>query len=873
MQPMPNKKWTTQDLREAFTRYFVARNHTAVPGCSLIPPGDDTLLFTNAGMVPFKDVFLGREQRPYKQATSIQACLRAGGKHNDLENVGYTARHHTLFEMLGNFSFGAYFKKEAIAYAWEFLTQVLQLPPEKLWVTVHTSDLEAEKIWVEEMKVDPKRMSRCEEDNFWAMGDTGPCGPCTEIFYDHGPDVPGGPPGSVDADGDRYVEIWNLVFMQFQRLPGGELEPLAQVAVDTGMGLERLAAVMQGVHSNYETDIFQHLIQATAKVLDVPFSMQEPSLKVVADHIRACAFMVADGMTPSNEGRGYVLRRIIRRALRHGFKLAHKPDFFSKLVVPLVEVMGKAYPQLVEKQKHIEQVLQQETTQFSKTLAQGMKVLEEQLVQLKGQPVSGELLFKLYDTYGFPLDLTLDILRERDIPADAAGFEIQMQAQKMRGRASATFAVDYTRFQDLKDVSVFSGYKHLKDEGKILSAYHEMQSQQTLTAGQEGIIILDNTPFYAESGGQVGDGGWLRTAHGVFEVHDTQKVGQAILHHGLVINGSFTVGETVQAEVNGSLRKQTQLNHSATHLMHAALRLLLGKELIQKGSLVSPHRLRFDFSYPKPVTKVELEAVEDLVNQKILENSDCVVEEVPLAEAQARGVMALFGEKYGEQVRVLQMGDGFSMELCGGTHVKHTGDIGCFVIVSETGIASGIRRIEALTGQAALQYLREKRNALSSLAQLLKTEEPQVLDRVEKQQAQVKALEKQLATFKQKELQQLVQTLAATAHHKDIPFFIQNWKNYTPNDLRFMAEQLKNKHPQFVACLMTQDTDKVHVVAAVSRDLQAQLSATALLQFMTQALGGQGGGRADMAQGSLPLHPALVETMGKLKDFAVTQLG
>ncbi|MDH5513033.1 MAG: alanine--tRNA ligase, partial [Gammaproteobacteria bacterium] len=692
----------SSEIRQRFLDFFKRHGHTVVASSPLVPANDPTLLFTNAGMVQFKEVFLGLEKRPYVRAVSSQRCVRAGGKHNDLENVGYTSRHHTFFEMLGNFSFGDYFKREGIRFAWDFLTKDLALPAERLWVTVYKDDQEAADIWLKEIKVDPKRFGYLGEDsNFWQMGDTGPCGPCSEIFYDHGPGIPGGPPGSPDEDGDRYVEIWNLVFMQFNRDAQGKLTPLPKPSVDTGMGLERIAAVQQGVHSNYQIDLFQNLIRAVANTVGTK-DRENNSLNVVADHIRAAAFLITDGVLPSNEGRGYVLRRIIRRAIRHGHKLGANETFFYKLVGPLCTEMGDAYPELNRARAQIERVLRQEEDRFNETLDQGLRILEEDIAALKGDTISGATIFKLYDTYGFPVDLTRDVAMERQLRLDMGGFEREMAAQRERARAASSFKTAEIGTMDVQQATGFSGYERLTDTGVILqiSRAQDASGIETLGEGEAGNIVLDHTPFYAESGGQVGDRGVLRTDSALFRVEDTQKFGQVFVHKGRMEKGSLRVKDRVTAEVDPVLRRATMLNHSATHLMHKALRDVLGTHVQQKGSLVDERRTRFDFSHFEPVTPEQIAEIERRVNEQILQNEDTRARVMDMDSAKAEGAMALFGEKYGDEVRVLNIGD--SVELCGGTHVRRTGDIGLFKIVSETGVASGVRRIEAITGPGVL---------------------------------------------------------------------------------------------------------------------------------------------------------------------------
>ncbi|MEJ2299485.1 MAG: alanine--tRNA ligase, partial [Woeseiaceae bacterium] len=739
---------TSNALRQAFLDFFRAHGHEIVASSPLVPGNDPTLLFTNAGMVQFKDVFLGDEKRSYTTAASSQRCVRAGGKHNDLENVGYTARHHTFFEMLGNFSFGDYFKREAIQYAWEFLTETLELPEERLWVTVFEEDDEAADIWLEEMGIDPKRFTRMgEKDNFWAMGDTGPCGPCSEIFYDHGADVPGGPPGSPDEDGDRYVEIWNLVFMQFDRSADGELTPLPAPSVDTGMGLERIAAVMQGVHSNYEIDLFAHLIRSAADILGVR-SEGQSSLNVIADHIRASAFLVVDGVLPGNEGRGYVLRRNVRRAIRHGKKLGMDEPFFHTLVAPLAEEMGEAYPELAKAQAHVEKVLAKEEARFAETLDQGMEILEEAIASLDGKQLPGDIVFKLYDTYGFPVDLTADIARERDLTVDEKGFETAMEGQRARARASSKFAAASGGGLKTDAASEFLGYEGTEGASEIIALFRDGASVNELELGDDGAVVLASTPFYGESGGQIGDTGILVDDGKLFRVDDTQKSGDAVVHFGTVEQGTLTVGDAIEAVVDAERRQAIRLNHTATHLMHAALRKVLGDHVTQKGSLVAPDRLRFDFSHYEAVTPAQLEEIEDLVNAEIRRNTKAQTDHMTYDDAIASGAMALFGEKYGDKVRVLRLGD-FSVELCGGTHVERTGDIGLFKVTHEGGVASGVRRIEAVTGRGAMDWVDAQQRTLQELASLLKSTPDQTTVKVEQLLRRTKDLEKELAAAKQ----------------------------------------------------------------------------------------------------------------------------
>jgi alanyl-tRNA synthetase len=800
-------------------------------------------------MVQFKEVFLGQEKRPYVRAVSSQRCVRAGGKHNDLENVGYTARHHTFFEMLGNFSFGDYFKREGIKYAWEFLTKEMKLPAERLWVTVYKDDDEAADIWLKELKVDPQRFSRLgDASNFWQMGDTGPCGPCSEIFYDHGAPIPGGPPGSPDEDGDRYVEIWNLVFMQYNRDAKGVLTPLPKPSVDTGMGLERIAAVQQGVHSNYQIDLFQHLIHAVAEVTGAS-ERQNHSLNVVADHIRAAAFLITDGVLPSNEGRGYVLRRIIRRAIRHGHRLGARETFFYKLVAPLCRQMGDAYPELNSARPQIERVLHQEEDRFNETLEQGLKILEEDVTALQGDTISGATIFKLYDTYGFPVDLTRDVAMERNLKIDMAGFEREMEAQRERARAASTF-----KAADLSAVTVnkpteFTGYERLSDTGKVLQITRVADLAQTdcLRAGEEGSIVLDRTPFYAESGGQVGDRGMLHVGNAVFRVHDTQKHGQVHVHQGQVEKGQFRVGDNVTAEVDPGLRRATMLNHSATHLMHKALRDVLGPHVQQKGSLVDDHHTRFDFSHFSPVTPEQIAEIERRVNEQILQNQDTQSRVMDMDSARAEGAMALFGEKYGSEVRVLNIGD--SVELCGGTHVRRTGDIGLFKVTSESGVASGVRRIEAVTGPGVLAYLYERENKLREAAEMLRASPDEVPRKVEQLTQRVKSLEKDLDQLRTKLATGGSRDLVAEAKEvKGIKVLAAQLDGMDAKGLREALDKLKDKLAPAAIVLASVVDDKITLIAGVTKDLTGRLHAGELVNQVASGVGGKGGGRPDMAQ-------------------------
>ena len=838
------------EIRDAYLKFFESKGHTIVPSSSLIPGNDPTLLFTNAGMVQFKDVFLGGDKRSYSRAASSQRCVRAGGKHNDLENVGYTARHHTFFEMLGNFSFGDYFKRDAIRFAWEFLTEVLKLPKERLWVTAHISDDEAADIWVKEIGVSPDRISRLDADNFWQMGDTGPCGPCTEIFYDHGEDIPGGPPGSENDHLDRYIEVWNVVFMQYERQPDGTLIPLPKPSVDTGMGLERIAAVMQHVHNNYEIDLFQHLLKATAQATGTS-DMENKSLRVIADHIRSCSFLISDGVLPSNEGRGYVLRRIIRRAVRHGNQLGQKQPFFHKLVKALAEVMGDAYPELVKNQSHIERILLQEEEQFEKTLDKGMAVLEDALTKIKGSEIPGEIVFTLYDTYGFPLDLTNDIARERGLTVDVPGYDKAMDAQRARARAAGAFKVDYTAAGLDVPPTEFLGYSSLAEQGKILALLKGGAVVDHLSEGDDGAIVLDRTPFYGESGGQIGDSGYIESGSCRIEVRDCQKQGDSHLHLVHVLQGSVKVGDKVTAKVDASVRQATALNHSATHLLHAALRKILGEHVTQKGSLVDSERLRFDFSHFEAVKPEQLKAIEALVNDQVRANSAVTTDHCDMEEAKAKGAMALFGEKYGDRVRVLTMGEGFSVELCGGTHVSRTGDIGLMRIISESGVAAGVRRIEAVTGANALALFDNLDQLVDSATRTLKTNRDNLIEKIEQLASQNRKLEKDLAQLK---------TRLATSGGGDVlsqAVDIQGIKVLSLNldgadskSLRDSVDQFKNKLGKAVVLLAAvEDTNKVALVAGVTQNITDQIKAGDLMRHVAEQIGGKGGGRPDMAQG------------------------
>jgi len=861
------------EIRNKFLEYFRQHEHEVVNSSSLVPGNDPTLLFTNAGMVPFKDTFLGREKRDYTRATSSQRCVRAGGKHNDLENVGYTARHHTFFEMLGNFSFGDYFKKEAIAFAWEFLTKELGLPPEKLWITVFDEDPEAADIWLKDMGVSPDRFSRIgAKDNFWSMGDTGPCGPCTEIFYDHGPDVAGGPPGTPEEDGDRYVEIWNLVFMQYDRKKNGDLIPLPKPSVDTGMGLERLAAVLQGVHSNYDIDLFQALITAAAKETNTS-DLANNSLKVIADHIRSCSFLIVDGVVPSNEGRGYVLRRIIRRAARHGYELGMKQPFFYKLVNTLTEQMGAAYPELSEAQQQVEKALKTEEERFAETLEKGMKILEEAVADLSSNIIPGEVVFKLYDTYGFPVDLTADIALNKKLEIDHAGFEVCMEQQRERARAASAFGVDYGEAVSVDQDTEFTGYDHVSDEAKIIQIIVDGKVVDQMAANDEGLIVLDRTPFYAESGGQTGDTGFLVGNSARIAVNDTQKQGGKIfLHHVKMLEGGAKVGDSLKAEVNADDRYNITCNHSATHLMHAALRNILGEHVAQKGSSVEADRLRFDFSHSSPMTTEEIQAVEQSVNREIQENLLVEAEEMSMDAAKEKGAMALFGEKYGNEVRVLSMGD-FSIELCGGIHVKRTGDIGLFKIIAEGGVAAGVRRVEAITGQAAVEYIQAQEKQVSKIASLLKTKPELVAEKVSQLSDKSRKLEKELESLKNKLASSAGNDLESNAVEINGVKVIASKLEGDAKALRDTVDQLKNKMGSAVVVLGAIDGDKVRLVAGVSKDQTANVKAGELVNMVAQQVGGKGGGRPDMAQAG-GIEPAALEgALSSVIDWVKDKLG
>ena len=889
-----SQPFRSADIRQAFIDFFISKQHTPVASSSLIPYNDPTLLFTNAGMNQFKETFLGMEPRDYTRAVSSQKCVRAGGKHNDLDNVGYTARHHTFFEMLGNFSFGDYFKQAGIAYIWEFLTsdEWLAIDKDRLYVTIYATDDEAFDIWHKDIGIPSERIIRIGDnkgapyasDNFWTMGDTGPCGPCTEVFYDHGADIEGGLPGTPEEDGDRYIEIWNCVFMQFNRQKDGTMLPLPAPSVDTGMGLERISAIMQGVHGNYEIDLFVHLMDAAAEILGIE-NEQQSSLKVIADHIRAVAFLIADGVTPSNEGRGYVLRRVIRRAVRHGNKLGADSDFFYKMVAPLVAEMGSAYPELKDKQSVIENAIQKEEAQFAKTLAQGLRLLASELEGLQdGDTLSGEAAFKLYDTYGFPVDLTADITRERGIVIDEAEFDEHMQAQRERARDAGKFDVDYSSVIQVENPTTFIGYEQLEEDGVIIHAlYQDGNPAESLAEGMEGVVVLDRTPFYAEGGGQVGELGEIRTATGVFEVQDTKKSGQAIIHYGVVTMGEINAQQTADAQVLSSIRAASAKNHSATHLLHAALRQVLGNEVTQKGSLVSSEVLRFDFSYDKPVSAAEISRIERLVNEQIQANTPARIEHMSIDEAMKQGAMALFGEKYGNDVRVLTMGtdsivDGqrqpFSIELCGGLHVKRTGDIGVLNITSESGIAAGIRRIEAVTGMNAIKNIQQSEQQLSELASQLKVKRPEVAQRVRTMADKQRELEKQLERLEQKiasaqaaNLLDDVQTIAGT------PVLISTLSGVDGKSIRTLMDDIKSKLPDSVIVLIGDKDEQLALAASVAKSVTAKVKAGDIIRHLAGELGGKGGGKPDYAQGGAPKAANTSAVINALPAWIAEQLG
>lgn len=872
---------STAEIRQAFLDFFHSKGHQVVASSSLVPHNDPTLLFTNAGMNQFKDVFLGLDKRNYSRATTSQRCVRAGGKHNDLENVGYTARHHTFFEMLGNFSFGDYFKHDAIQFAWELLTSEkwFALPKERLWVTVYESDDEAYEIWEKEVGIPRERIIRIGDnkgapyasDNFWQMGDTGPCGPCTEIFYDHGDHIWGGPPGSPEEDGDRYIEIWNIVFMQFNRQADGTMEPLPKPSVDTGMGLERIAAVLQHVNSNYDIDLFRTLIQAVAKVTGAT-DLSNKSLRVIADHIRSCAFLIADGVMPSNENRGYVLRRIIRRAVRHGNMLGAKETFFYKLVGPLIDVMGSAGEDLKRQQAQVEQVLKTEEEQFARTLERGLALLDEELAKLSGDTLDGETAFRLYDTYGFPVDLTADVCRERNIKVDEAGFEAAMEEQRRRAREASGFGADYNAMIRVDSASEFKGYNHLELNGKVTALFVDGKAVDAINAGQEAVVVLDQTPFYAESGGQVGDKGELKGANFSFAVEDTQKYGQAIGHIGKLAAGSLKVGDAVQADVDEARRARIRLNHSATHLMHAALRQVLGTHVSQKGSLVNDKVLRFDFSHNEAMKPEEIRAVEDLVNAQIRRNLPIETNIMDLEAAKAKGAMALFGEKYDERVRVLSMGD-FSTELCGGTHASRTGDIGLFRIISESGTAAGVRRIEAVTGEGAITTVHADSDRLSEVAHLLKGDSNNLADKVRSVLERTRQLEKELQQLKEQAAAQESANLSSKAIDVNgVKLLVSELSGVEPKMLRTMVDDLKNQLGSTIIVLATVAEGKVSLIAGVSKDVTDRVKAGELIGMVAQQVGGKGGGRPDMAQAGGTDAAALPAALASVKGWVSAKL-
>ncbi|EJD5817310.1 alanine--tRNA ligase [Escherichia coli] len=872
---------STAEIRQAFLDFFHSKGHQVVASSSLVPHNDPTLLFTNAGMNQFKDVFLGLDKRNYSRATTSQRCVRAGGKHNDLENVGYTARHHTFFEMLGNFSFGDYFKHDAIQFAWELLTSEkwFALPKERLWVTVYESDDEAYEIWEKEVGIPRERIIRIGDnkgapyasDNFWQMGDTGPCGPCTEIFYDHGDHIWGGPPGSPEEDGDRYIEIWNIVFMQFNRQADGTMEPLPKPSVDTGMGLERIAAVLQHVNSNYDIDLFRTLIQAVAKVTGAT-DLSNKSLRVIADHIRSCAFLIADGVMPSNENRGYVLRRIIRRAVRHGNMLGAKETFFYKLVGPLIDVMGSAGEDLKRQQAQVEQVLKTEEEQFARTLERGLALLDEELAKLSGDTLDGETAFRLYDTYGFPVDLTADVCRERNIKVDEAGFEAAMEEQRRRAREASGFGADYNAMIRVDSASEFKGYDHLELNGKVSALFVDGKAVDAINAGQEAVVVLDQTPFYAESGGQVGDKGELKGANFSFAVEDTQKYGQAIGHIGKLAAGSLKVGDAVQADVDEARRARIRLNHSATHLMHAALRQVLGTHVSQKGSLVNDKVLRFDFSHNEAMKPEEIRAVEDLVNAQIRRNLPIETNIMDLEAAKAKGAMALFGEKYDERVRVLSMGD-FSTELCGGTHASRTGDIGLFRIISESGTAAGVRRIEAVTGEGAITTVHADSDRLSEVAHLLKGDSNNLADKVRSVLERTRQLEKELQQLKEQAAAQESANLSSKAIDVNgVKLLVSELSGVEPKMLRTMVDDLKNQLGSTIIVLATVAEGKVSLIAGVSKDVTDRVKAGELIGMVAQQVGGKGGGRPDMAQAGGTDAAALPAALASVKGWVSAKL-
>ena len=866
------KSMTSNELRQKFLNYFNDRDHEIVESSPLVPDNDATLLFTNAGMVQFKDVFLGNEKRSYNRAVTSQRCLRAGGKHNDLENVGYTARHHTFFEMLGNFSFGDYFKETAIIQAWDFLTNTLELPKEKLWVTVFEEDDEAADIWLNEVKVDPERFSRMgEKDNFWSMGDTGPCGPCSEIFYDHGADIEGGPPGSADEDGDRFIEIWNLVFMQFDRSENGDMTPLPKPSVDTGMGLERLAAVMQSVHSNYEIDLFDNLIQSTAKILDLK-SSSSSSLNVIVDHIRACSFLIVDGVIPGNEGRSYVLRRIMRRAIRHGKKLKINEPFFYKLLEPLAKEMGEAYPALLSQKEQIEDIIKQEEIRFAITLDQGIEILEEAIKVIKNDILPGDIVFKLYDTYGFPVDLTNDIAREKNFTIDHKGFEKNMASQRDRARKANKFSKTANNDLKVNTISKFIGYDQIKNVAQIKELFFEGNTIKSLANGQEGFVVTDVTPFYAESGGQVGDTGTIESKDAIFRVKDTQKQNNSIIHHGILEKGKLEIDKKVTMTIDDKKRLKIAANHSATHLMHAALRNILGKHVTQKGSLVDADRLRFDFSHNQPLSSEEISLIEEQVNSEIRKNSAAKIDLMAYEEAIESGAMALFGEKYEDEVRVLNF-DEYSIELCGGTHVNRTGDIGLFKIISESGVASGIRRIEALTAEAAEKWLSTYKTNVEEVAALLKSSNDKIFTKVEQLLVKNKALEKELIESRQKMFSSSSEDISEKVTKiKDTSILIQRLEGFSANDLRVSIDRYKNKLENAIIVLGVVEKGKAKIAIGVTKHNTDLIHAGDLIKTVAEIVGGKGGGRPDFAQAGGPEAEKLDQALEHAKEFITSKI-
>ncbi|MFT7235284.1 MAG: alanyl-tRNA synthetase [Methylophagaceae bacterium] len=864
---------SSSDIRKRFLDFFQKNGHDIVASSPLIPANDPTLLFTNAGMVQFKELFLGHETRRYTRAVTTQRCVRAGGKHNDLENVGYTARHHTFFEMLGNFSFGDYFKREAIQYAWEFLTVELALPADRLWITVYEGDDEAAKIWIDEMGVNPSRLSRIgAKDNFWSMGDTGPCGPCSEIFYDHGPDIAGGPPGTPEEDGDRYIEIWNLVFMQYDRDEDGKLTPLPKPSVDTGMGLERLTAVLQNVHNNYDIDLFQHIIKSIQTLSDTA-NASHTSLRVIADHIRSCAFMITDGVQPSNEGRGYVLRRIIRRAIRHGHQLGLKEAFFYKLVEPLVSEMGSAFPELTKAQAIIERTLKQEEARFADTLDNGLKILDQVIADMEDKEIPGETVFLLYDTYGFPIDLTADIARERHLTIDITGFHREMNAQRTRARSANQFAGGLSQQITIDGQTQFCGYEQHQNTSRVSHILVDDQQVDQLHAGQHGIVILEQSAFYAESGGQAGDIGQITSDTACFNVSDTLKQGKVFTHIGQLENGSLQVGDTITANIDKSNRQATVLNHSATHLLHATLQKILGEHVMQKGSLVNAQRLRFDFSHFEPVNEQQLQLIEHTVNQQIRLNHEIKTELMDLEQAKKSGAMALFGEKYDSKVRVLSMSN-FSVELCGGTHVNRTGDIGLLKITSETGIASGVRRIEALTGEMALAFIESNQQRLKSVANMIKANTENIEEKAEQLMQRNRQLEKELDALKSKLATSIGTDLATSAQQiAGINVISSQLEGADTKSLRDTLDQLKNKLAPAAIILSTVDGDKITLIAGVTKDTTDRLKAGDLVAHVASQVGGKGGGRPDMAQGGGNQPKNLDNALNSVKDWISAQLG